>query len=252
MVPMHPESPAPAAATNGARFATTRWSIIAAAREGATTEADGALEALCRTYWYPLYAYVRRAGHPAADAQDLTQAFFARLLEKDWLRDARPGLGRFRSFLLVALKRFLAKEWRRENARKRGGGLGFVALDAGEAEARYAVEPALGPDEVFERRWALTVLDRALASLAEEYGAADRAAEFEVLKGSLTAPRGEIDYDATSAALGLSIGATRVAVHRLRKRFREALRAEIAETVAAPGELDDELAHFVKILSTRA
>lgn len=246
------ESHAPATARNGARFATTRWSIIAAAREGATTEADAALEALCRTYWYPLYAYTRRAGHSAEDAQDLTQAFFARLLEKSWLHDARPGLGRFRSFLLVALKRFLAKEWRRENALKRGGGLGFVALEAEEAEARYAVEPALGPDEVFERRWALTVLDRALAALAEEYRDGERAAEFETLKGHLTAPRGEIDYDTTAVALGMTPGAARVAVHRLRKRFREVLRAEIAETVAAPGELDAELAHFVKILSARA
>jgi RNA polymerase sigma factor (sigma-70 family) len=236
----------------GAQFATTRWSIIAAACEAPTAESDAALETLCRAYWYPLYAYVRRSGHPPADAQDLTQAFFARLLEKAWLRDARPGLGRFRSFLLMALKRFLAKEWRRENARKRGGGLAFVALDADEAEARYAVEPALGPDEIYERRWALTLLDRALAGLAEEYRATDRAAEFELLKGHLVAPRGEIDYETTAAELGLSAGAARVAVHRLRKRFREAIRAEIAETVAAPGELDVELAHFVKVLSARA
>ncbi len=249
---MSTDSSAFPAVSPGSSFATTRWSIIAAACHGPTGEADAALEALCRAYWYPLYAYTRRAGHSAADAQDLTQAFFARLLEKDWLRDARPGLGRFRSFLLMALKRFLAKEWRRENARKRGGGLGFVALDADEAESRYAVEPALGPDEVFERRWALTLLDRALAGLAEEYRASDRAAEFETLKGHLVAPRGEIDYEATAAALGLSAGAARVAVHRLRKRFRETIRAEIAETVAAPGELDAELAHFVKILAARA
>ena len=240
------------AAHAGAHFATTRWSIIAAACEAPTAESDAALETLCRAYWYPLYAYVRRSGHSPADAQDLTQAFFARLLEKAWLRDARPGVGRFRSFLLMALKRFLAKEWRKENARKRGGGLAFVALDADEAESRYAVEPALGPDEVYERRWALTLLDRALHGLAEEYRAADRAAEFETLKTHLVSPRGEIDYEATAVELGLSAGAARVAVHRLRKRFREALRAEIAETVAAPGELDVELAHFVKILSARA
>ena len=249
---MPQESFASPAAHAGARFATTRWSIIAAACDGPTLEADAALEALCRAYWYPLYAYVRRSGHSAADAQDLTQAFFARLLEKSWLRDARPGLGRFRSFLLVALKRFLAKEWRRENARKRGGGLAFLALDADEAESRYAVEPALGPDEIYERRWALTLLDRALSGLAEEYRASDRAAEFEALKGHLVSPRGEIDYEATAAELGLSAGAARVAVHRLRKRFREAIRAEIAETVAAPGEFDVELAHFVKILAARA
>jgi RNA polymerase sigma factor (sigma-70 family) len=239
------------AAAPGSRFATTRWSVIAAACDGPTVQSDAALEALCRAYWYPLYAYVRRSGHAPADAQDLTQAFFARLLEKDWLRDARPGLGRFRSFLLMALKRFLAKEWRRENARKRGGGLAWVALDAGEAEARYAIEPALGPDETFERRWALTLLDRALAGVADEYREAGRAEEFATLKGHLVAPRGEIDYEATAAALGMSAGAARVAVHRLRKRFREALRAEIAQTVATPGELADELAHFVKILAAR-
>ncbi len=240
----------PAAAAR--RFATTRWSMIAAVCDGPTGEADAALEALCRAYWYPLYAYVRRSGHAPADAQDLTQAFFVRLLEKDWLRDARPGLGRFRSFLLMALKRFLAKEWRRENARKRGGGLDWVALDAGEAEARYAIEPTLGPDETFERRWAMTLLDRALAGVAAEYQEAGRAGEFATLKENLTAPRGEIDYEATAAALGLSAGAARVAVHRLRKRFREALRSEIAQTVVSPGELDGELAHLVKILAARA
>ncbi len=226
--------------------------MIAAVCEGPTGEADAALEALCQAYWYPLYAYVRRCGHAPADAQDLTQAFFVRLLEKEWLRDARPGLCRFRSFLLMALKRFLAKEWRRENAHKRGGGLHWVALDAGEAEARYAIEPALGPDETFERRWAMTLLERALSGVAVEYREAGRAQEFETLKDHLAAPRGEIDYESTAATLGLSAGAARVAVHRLRKRFREALRSEIAQTVETAGELESELAHFVKILAARA
>ncbi len=248
---MPPEPPdLPAASTP--RFATTRWSMIAVACHGPTAEADVALETLCRAYWYPLYAYVRRSGHSPADAQDLTQAFFARLLEKSWLRDAVPERGRFRGFLLMALKRFLAKEWRRDAARKRGGGLAFVPLDASEAESRYAVEPSLGPDAMFERRWALTVLDRALAALAEEYAAANRAAEFSLLKGHLTATRGEIDYDATAAALGLSAGATRVAIHRLRKRFRETLRQEIAETVANSTDAEDELRHLVQILGQRA
>ncbi len=241
-------SPSPASP----RFATTRWSIIAAACHGPTIEADAALEALCRAYWYPLYAYVRRSGHAPADAQDLTQAFFARLLEKSWLRDALPERGRFRGFLLMALKRFLAKEWRRDAARKRGGGLAFVPLDASEAESRYAVEPSLSPDAMFERRWALTVLDRALAELAIEYAAADRASEFALLKGHLVAARGEIDYDATAAGLGLGPGAARVAVHRLRKRFRETLRREIADTVAQSSDAEDELRHLVQILAQRA
>jgi len=232
-----------------ARFATTQWSIIVAACEGPTTEADAALESFCRAYWYPLYAYIRRSGHPPADAQDLTQAFFARLLEKDWLRAALPERGRFRSFLLMALKRFLAKEWRREHARKRGGGQDVLALDASAAEARYAIEPALSPDAMFERRWALTLLERALAALADEYTATDRANEFTTLKPHLVAARDGIDYDTTAAALNLSPGATRVAVHRLRKRFRETLRRELAETVANPADVEDELRHFAKILS---
>ncbi|MCU0792689.1 MAG: sigma-70 family RNA polymerase sigma factor [Opitutaceae bacterium] len=234
------------------RFATTRWSIIAAACHGPTLAADAALEALCRAYWYPLYAYVRRTGHAPADAQDLTQAFFTRLLEKSWLRDALPERGRFRSFLLMALKRFLAKEWRRENARKRGGALTFVPLDAAEAESRYAIEPSLGPDEMFERRWALTLLDRGFAVLAEEYASEGRSDEFERLRSHLTARRDEIDYDATASSLGLSPGAARVAVHRLRKRFREVIRHEIAETVADEAALADELRHFVQVLGQRA
>jgi RNA polymerase sigma factor (sigma-70 family) len=247
-----PPDPLAPTRTASPRFATTRWSIIVAACEGPATEADAALEAFCRAYWYPLYAYIRRSGHPPADAQDLTQAFFARLLEKDWLRAALPERGRFRSFLLMALKRFLAKEWRRDVARKRGGGHSFVALDAGEAEARYAVEPALGPDEMFERRWALTVLERALAALAADYTAAERTAEFAALKAHLVSARGDIDYAATAAALGLGPGAARVAVHRLRKRFRDTLRAELAETVAANADLEDELRHFTQILARRA
>ncbi|MEY4488575.1 MAG: hypothetical protein RIQ79_1083 [Verrucomicrobiota bacterium] len=248
MPPALPDSPP----QSTPRFATTRWSIIAAACNGPTLEADAALEALCRAYWYPLYAYVRRSGHAPADAQDLTQAFFARLLEKSWLRDALPERGRFRSFLLMALKRFLAKEWRRENTRKRGGGLSFVPLDATEAESRYAVEPSLGPDEMFERRWALTLLDRGFAALAAEYAAGGRAAEFELLRPHLAAQRDEIDYEATATALDMSPGAARVAVHRLRKRFREVIRHEIAETVADEAALADELRHFVQILGQRA
>jgi RNA polymerase sigma-70 factor (ECF subfamily) len=226
--------------------------MIVAARCGPASEADAALESFCRAYWYPLYAYVRRSGHSQADAQDLTQAFFARLLEKDWLREALPERGRFRSFLLMALKRFLAKEWRRGAARKRGGDANFVPLDATDAEARYAVEPSLGPDAIFERRWAMTILDRALGRLADEYAASDRAAEFELLKPHLTAARGEIPYDETGVALGLNLGAARVAVHRLRKRFRETLRQEIAETVADASDLEDELRHLVQILGQRA
>ena len=234
------------------RFATTRWSIINAACHGPTLEADAALEVLCRAYWYPLYAYVRRSGHAPADAQDLTQAFFARLLEKSWLSNALPERGRFRGFLLMALKRFLAKEWRKENSLKRGGGLGYVPLDTTETESRYAVEPSLGPEEMFERCWALTLLDRGFASLAVEYSADGRSVEFEKLTPYLSASSQEIDYEATATALGLSPGAARVAVHRLRKRFREVIRHEIAQTVVDEVALAEELRHFVNILRRRA
>lgn len=239
-------------AQHSPRFATTQWSIIAAACDGPSGEVDAALERLCRAYWYPLYAFVRRSGYPPADAQDLTQAFFARLLEKAWLREALPERGRFRGFLLMAMKRFLANEWRRGHALKRGGGNSFVDLDAGEAEARFAVEPSLGPDETFERRWALTLLDRALAALADDYAEAGKQAEFAALKPHLDAPGRELDYEGTARVLGSSAGAARVAVHRMRRRFRELLRAEIAATVADGGSLEEELANFVRVLSRGA
>lgn len=223
--------------------------MIVAARQGSLDTSRPALESLCRAYWYPLYAYVRRAGHSPADAQDLTQAFFAQLLEKNWIKAADQERGRFRTFLVVALTRFLAKEWRRATTQKRGGKIPTVALDAGEAEARFAVEPALGPDEVFEYRWAMTVLTKAMERLAGEYGASGRSSEFDRLKNWLTAERGEIPYDTLAAEMGSTAGAVRVAVHRLRKRFRDVLRLEVAETVENAADLEDELRHLVGILS---
>lgn len=231
------------------RFHTTQWSMIVAAREDSGPASRAALESLCRAYWYPLYAYVRRAGHSPADAQDLTQAFFAQLLEKNWIDAADPQRGRFRTFLLVALRRFLAKAWRHASTQKRGGATPTVALDASEAEARFAVEPALGPDEVFEHRWAMTVLSKAMERLANEYTASHRAAEFEQLKDCLTAAHGEIPYDRLAAEMKSTAGAVRVAVHRLRKRFRDVLRLEVAETVEDSAELEDELRHLVTVLS---
>lgn len=233
-------------------FATTRWSVVLAARRETSPEAAAALETLCRSYWYPLYAYVRRSGHAPHDAQDLTQEFFARLLAGEWLRSAAQERGRFRTFLLVALQRFLAKEWHRATARKRGGGVAPLALDAADAEQRYAGEPVLAPDEVFERRWAMTLLEQALERLCAEFAAAGKEREFELLQDWLTAGRGEIPYAELAVRLDASEGASRVAVHRMRKRFREIFRENIAQTVAEPGAVDDEIRHLAAVLGRGA
>jgi RNA polymerase sigma-70 factor (ECF subfamily) len=236
----------------GSLFVTTRWSVVLAAQDKARPDSTAALDVLCRAYWYPLYAFVRRQGRNPDDAQDLTQAFFAKLLEKDYLRAAAPEKGRFRTFLLVALKRFLANEWDRARRLKRGGGLTPLPLDTAIAERRYQVEPPadlLPADRVFERRWAMTLLEGTLDRLRAEYAAAGKEPEFESLKECLTAVRGEIPYGPLAAGLGLSEGATRVAVHRLRKRFRETFRAAVADTVSDPAEVDDELRHVAAVLS---
>jgi RNA polymerase sigma-70 factor (ECF subfamily) len=230
-------------------FHTTRWSVIVAAQRESSNDADAALETLCRIYWYPLYAYVRRTGHSPHDAQDLTQEFFARLLEKEWLNSAAPERGRFRNFLLVAMKRFLAKEWQRQRAQKRGGAFTFVPLDPTQAEQRYAGEPGLGADVLYERRWALTLIDATLERLSSEFARQGKPGEFELLKDWLTAGRGEIPYAELAVKLDTSEGAARVAVHRLRKRFRELFRDAIAETVLEPAEVEDEMRHLAAALA---
>lgn len=233
----------------GAReFHTTRWSLVIAAQRGTdTTHARTAMAALCRDYWYPLYAFVRRRGHAPHDAQDLTQAFFAALLEGNATM-ADPARGKFRSYLLGALKHFLANEWHHANAQKRGGGHQAVEWDALDAEARYALEPAgsADADALYDRRWALELLDRAMATLRAEFAAKDDAAVFDALKATLTGtepPRG-----ALAAQLAMSEGALKVAIHRLRQRYREVLRAQIAETVDSPAEVDEEMRHLVRVL----
>ena len=209
------------------------------------------MDALCQAYWYPLYAFVRRQGRSPQDAQDLTQEFFSRLLEKDYLRAVVQEKGRFRSFLLMALKRFLAKEWDREHAQKRGGGRTVIVLDTELAERRYIGEGSehLPPDRVYERRWALTLLEQALVRLRGEYAAADEAARFDQLKGWLAASRGEIPYDQVAAVLGSSEGAARVAVHRLRKRFRELFGEEVGATVSTADEVEDEMRYVRRVLA---
>lgn len=232
-------------------FATTHWSVVLSAREKDSPQSAAALETLCRAYWYPLYAYVRRQGRNPEDAQDLTQSFFARLLEKDYLQSAAREKGRFRTFLLVALKRFLANEWDRARAHKRGGDQVHVPLDTELAEQRYQVEPSEGTtaDKVYERRWALTLLDQTMARLRQEFAETDRQDEFAQFKVFLTAEKGAIGYGEIAAKTGLNEGAVRVAVHRLRRRFRELFREEIAHTVARPEDIDEEVRHLLDALS---
>jgi DNA-directed RNA polymerase specialized sigma24 family protein len=230
-------------------FVTTRWSVVLAAQDKSSPDSAAALEALCRAYWYPLYAYVRGSGRSPHDAQDLTQEFFARLLAQDWLRVVLPEKGRFRTFLVVALKRFLTNEWLHASRQKRGGGATPLSLDAVEAEHRFAGEPALAPDELYERRWAMTLLDQTLEQLNLEFAHAGKAGEFEALKGWLTAGRGEIPYDTVAGALGVTTGAARVSVHRMRRRFRILFRENVAQTVAGSEDVDVEMRQIVSILS---
>lgn len=220
------------------------------ARADGGTASSVALETLCGTYWYPLYAFVRRLGHGAHDAQDLTQEFFARLLAKEWLDGVVRERGRFRTFLIMALRRFLANEWDRARAEKRGGGCAVLSLDAEMAEARYAIEPAVvaPADLLYERRWALTLLDQAMSRLREEYASHGRERAFAQLKEYLTAERNSIPYADVAEALGTSSGAARVAVHRLRKRFREVFREAIADTVAQASEVDEEVRYIIRVL----
>jgi RNA polymerase sigma factor (sigma-70 family) len=227
-------------------FPNTRWSVVLAATQRKSPESAAALEAICRAYWYPLYAYVRRCGKSAHDAQDLTQEFFCRLLEKRWLDSADREKGKLRTFLVVALKHFMSKEWRRASARRRGGGQSHVPLDTEFAESRYAADhsASLEPDETFDQQWALTLLDLTVNRLREEFAAANRPDDFDALKSCLMAGRGAIDYMKVAAKLGVNEGAARVAVHRLRKRFREIYREEISQTLADGADLDGELRHL--------
>jgi len=223
-------------------FATTRWSIVRAAQAKAAPEAHTALSALCTAYWYPLYAYVRRHGHDATAAQDLTQEFFARLLEKDGLASVDQSRGRFRSFLLASCKHFLSNERDRASALKRGGGRVPLPIDGAAAEGHYGREPSHDetPERLFERRWALALLEQVLGRLRGEYEASGKGRLFECLKGRL-AGDGGTPYAATAAELSTSEGAVKVAVHRLRKRYRELLREEIAQTLDDPADVDDEV-----------
>jgi RNA polymerase sigma-70 factor (ECF subfamily) len=231
-------------------FATTHWSVVLAAGEGASDLSRGALETLCRAYWYPIYVYVRRKGHGPDEAEDLTQDFFAQLIAKERLRLADRQKGRFRTFLLAMLDYFLAREWSRAHRQKRGGQFAFVSLDQPSPEARYQLEPADNetPEKKFEKQWALVVLQNALTALEKESAAAGKSALFAAIRGVLSDEPDDGVYGPIGERLGMTEGAVRVAVHRLRRRYGELLRAEVAQTVGSATEAEEEFAYLVQVL----
>jgi RNA polymerase sigma-70 factor (ECF subfamily) len=241
----------PPAGEGRGRFATTRWSVVLAAGKRGRPESRHALAELCEAYWYPLYAEARRRGRSAEDASDLVQGFFARLLEKNDLAAADPTRGRFRSFLLAAFGHFLANEWDRQHARKRGGGRKAVPLDVAEGESRYRREAAHDetPERIYDRRWALSLIDRALARLRDECARAGKAALFETLEPALSGNRAA-SYAELAESLGMTEGAVKTAVHRLRTRCGAIVREEVAETVSRPEEIDEELGHLFAALES--
>ncbi len=230
-------------------FRTTRWSIVLAAGATPNLESTDSLQVLCESYWYPLYAYARRTGHSAHDAEDRTQEFFANLLDHNFLDRASPERGRFRAYLLTAFKRFLATSFQREQALKRGGGRRVISLNSDEAEARLALDPASTstPERVFEREWALSLLNRVLEMLRNEYSNRDRAFVFEKLKESLLGSEPK-DYEALALATNMTAGAVRVTVHRLRQRYGELLRQEIEHTILDDDDFEGEYSSLLNAL----
>lgn len=235
-------------------FATTHWSLVGAVRsdQSSQTNAREALEELCRAYWYPLYAFVRSRGHSATDAQDLTQAFFARFIETNGFASADRERGRFRSYLLGAMKHFLANEWHQAQTLKRGGQVQFIEFDAVDPEARYAgaAKQSDNPELLFDREWALQIVAGALQELRNEMAKAGKSEQFDALKGSLTG-QDELPREQIAARLSISAGAVKVTVHRLRQRYRKLLRDAVAETVSNEEDLDDEMRYLVAVLRRR-
>jgi len=232
-------------------FATTHWSVVLAAGHAESDQANEALEKLCRTYWYPLYVHVRRRGHSVEDAQDLTQQLFAWFLEKDYFRLADRARGRFRTFLLHALEHFLVNEWKRAHRIKRGAGSPDLSLDAEAAERRYAQEPAtwVTPERAYEKRWAMTLLEQVLAGLRQEYVEAGHGDVFDELGELLWGKDAASSYATIGEHLGMTEGATRTAMHRLRERYRARLRTEVAHTVACAEEVEEELRYLIVVIS---
>ena len=224
-------------------FATTHWSVVLSASRAADPPAQAALEELCRTYWYPLYAYIRHRGYTKEDAEYLTQAFFVRFLQRNYLEGLASERGRFRAFLLAALKHFLANEWDKAQRQKRGGGVPHLSLDWQSADSQFQVAATneLTPDQAFDREWAVALLSKVIELLRSENCLGSKQTQFERLKVFLTTGKGEASYSDAARDLGLEETAVRVAVHRLRKRYRQLLRTEILNTLADPAQVDEEL-----------
>jgi DNA-directed RNA polymerase specialized sigma24 family protein len=237
--------------TTAVGFQTTHWSEVFAARAPEEARSREALARLCATYWPPLYAFIRRQGASPQDAEDLTQEFFRRFLDRRPLANVHPGGGKFRSFLLVCLKNFLANERERAQALRRGGGCRIIPLDADEAETRYALGAVddLSPEALYDKRWAFATLDRVLTELQQEYAAQGKRGQFEELQGFLPGGDGSLSRGDLAARRGVSVGAIDVAVHRLRQRFGQLLREQIAQTVGSEEEVGDELRHLISVLS---
>lgn len=225
--------------------------MVLAAKDKSSPQSQEALETLCRTYWYPIYVFARRQGHQPHDAQDLTQEFFVRLLQKDYLEAVEPERGRFRTFLIMAFKRFLANEWDRRRAQKRGGGQTPLPLDPELTENRYQDEASIpmAADLAFDRHWAVTLLDQTLARLRDEYQQQGKSAEFEILRQFLAVGKDPVSYREVADQLGQSEAAVKTAVHRLRRRYRAVFRDAIAQTVTAPAEVEEEMRHLLQVLS---
>jgi len=240
----------PSSEPGPAQFATTHWSVVLAAQQGDSLQAAEVLEKLCRTYWYPLYVFIRRSGHDEEAAKDLTQGFFEHFLEKNYLRQVDREKGKFRSFLLASVKHFLANERDRANTSKRGGDYAFVPWDKAALENQILLEalPDLPAEKIYERQWALTLLDQVFARLREECAAAGKAQLFEALGMYLSGEKSTESYAEVAPRLNMTAGSVQVAVHRLRRRYGELLRAEIAHTVSRPEEIDEEIHHLFAAL----
>jgi RNA polymerase sigma-70 factor (ECF subfamily) len=232
-------------------FATTHWSVVLEAGHGSSAQASAALTRLCQTYWLPVYAFVRKCGHSPDQAQDLTQAFFANFLEKEHVTKANRERGRFRSFLMTSVENFLRNENDRAQAQKRGGGRQLISLDEQDSEARYLCEPTTetDPAKAFEQRWAATLLNNVLKRLQAEFGARGRGDLFDLLQAHLWGDPDSIPYPELAERFGVTLANVKTTAHRLRQRYRELLREEIAHTVALPCQIDEEIRHLMQVVS---
>jgi RNA polymerase sigma factor (sigma-70 family) len=235
--------------SNAAQFTTTDWSIVLAAGQNLSPESDAALARLCETYWYPLYHYVRRQGNGPEDAEDLTQQFFARLLEKNYLAKADRDRGKFRTFLLGSMKNFLVDEWKRAGRLKRGGGHSFISFDFCKAESRYAAEPISESENGYEKQYAVAMVEQVIRALEHEYAAVGKGPLLAELKGCIWGEESSASYAEIGRRLNMAEGTVKVSAHRLRQRFGELLRGEVAHTVMLSQEVDDELRHLIAVLS---